>query len=143
MLRSTVLDLPQEEQAQLLAAGRRARYGYLLALRILLRRWLHKVGWMCKRTKFVAKDDDPHRVKRLVRMRWVYVQLRAWEALVFADELDIHRLPKVGCACMPKGMQLAVMTPGQHQKYYRPRLAALFWWPTGTAWRKSPLGLSC
>jgi hypothetical protein len=36
MLRSTVLDLPQEEQAQLLAARRRARYGYLLAPRILL-----------------------------------------------------------------------------------------------------------
>ena len=29
---STVLDIPLEEQAQMLAALRRARYGYLLAL---------------------------------------------------------------------------------------------------------------
>jgi hypothetical protein len=32
----TVLDLPPEEQAQRLAALRRARYGYLLALHVLL-----------------------------------------------------------------------------------------------------------
>ena len=36
MPRSTVLGLAQEEHAQLLAARRRARYGYLLALHILL-----------------------------------------------------------------------------------------------------------
>jgi hypothetical protein len=36
MPRSTVLDIPPEEQAQMLAALRRARYGYLLALHILL-----------------------------------------------------------------------------------------------------------
>ena len=36
MPRSTVLDLVQKEQAQMLAALRRARYGYLLALHILL-----------------------------------------------------------------------------------------------------------
>ena len=36
MPRSTGLDLPQEEQAQMLAALRRARYGYLLALHIVL-----------------------------------------------------------------------------------------------------------
>ena len=38
--------------------------------------------------------------------------------MVFADELDIHLLPKVGCAWMPKGTQLEVMTPGQNQKHY-------------------------
>ena len=36
MPRSTVLDLPQEEQTQMLAALRRAWYDYLLALHILL-----------------------------------------------------------------------------------------------------------
>ncbi len=36
MPKSTVLDIPQEEQAALLAALRRARYGYLLALHIVL-----------------------------------------------------------------------------------------------------------
>ena len=32
----TLLDIPQEEQAQRLAALRRARYGYLLTLHVLL-----------------------------------------------------------------------------------------------------------
>jgi hypothetical protein len=36
MPRSTVRDLAQEEPAQMLAALRRARYGYLLALQIWL-----------------------------------------------------------------------------------------------------------
>ena len=35
MPRSTVLDLPLEEQVQMLAVLRRARYGYLLALQIV------------------------------------------------------------------------------------------------------------
>jgi putative transposase len=216
---STGVDIPQEEQAQMLAALRRARYGYLLALHLLLlyatgrnpteiaaglfcsrssvyrtvrayrvgslgwehdtqgrlvppgrttvllptlrrsllallkaspraygwcrtrwscatlaltleakrgitvsaetlRRWLHEVGWVWKRAKLVAKDDDPQRVTRLARIRWVFEQLKSCEALVFADELDIHLLPKVGCAWMPNGTQLAVMTPGQNQKHY-------------------------
>src|ERR687895_935391 len=33
---TTILDIPQQEQEQMLAALRRARYGYLLALHILL-----------------------------------------------------------------------------------------------------------
>ena len=36
MPKSTVVKLPEEEQAQILAALRRARYGYRLALHILL-----------------------------------------------------------------------------------------------------------
>jgi putative transposase len=219
MPRSTVLDLAQEEQAQMLAALRRARYGYLLALPMLLwcavgrgpteiaavlfcsrssvyrtvrayregslglglddegrlippvhttvllpslrrslvallkatprtygwcrtrwscatlaltlqakrgitvsaetmRRWLHEIGWVWKRAKLMAKDDDPQRVNRLARIRWVFEQLKPCEAMVFADELDIPLLPKVGCAWMPKGTQLTVMTPGQNQKHY-------------------------
>jgi putative transposase len=230
MLRSTVLHIPPEEQAQMLAARRRARFGYLLALHILLlcaagrrptaiaavlfcsrssvyravqayrkgslglehaahgqlappvrttvllptlrrslvallnatpqaygwcrtrwscatlaltlqakrgvtvsgetmRRWLHELGWVWKRAKLVAKDDDPQRVNRLARIRWVFEQLKRGEAMVFADELDIHLLPKVGCAWMPKGTQLAVMTPGQNQKHY---LAGALELATGT-----------
>ena len=36
MPKSTVVEIPPEEQAPMLAALRRARYGYLLALHILL-----------------------------------------------------------------------------------------------------------
>jgi putative transposase len=219
MPRSTLLDILPEEQAQMLAALRRARYGYLLALHLLLlcaagrsptdiaavlfcsrstvyrtvrayragtlgvmidetgrlappvrttvltpslqrsllallkvapdvygwcrtrwscatlaltlktkrgievsaetmRRWLHEVGWVWKRAKLMAKDDDPLRVERLARIRFVFERLQACEAMVFADELDIHLLPKVGAAWMPKGTQTTIMTPGQNQKHY-------------------------
>lgn len=82
-----------------------------------MRRWLRELGWVWKRAKLVAKDDDPHRVARLARIRVRCEQLKFCEAMVFADALDIHLLPKVGCAWRPKGTQLEVMTPGQHQKH--------------------------
>jgi hypothetical protein len=83
-----------------------------------MRRWLHEIGWVWKRPKLVAKDDDPQRVNRLARIRWVCEHLKRCEAIVFADELDIHLLPKVGCAWMPKGTQVEVMTPGKNHKHY-------------------------
>ena len=49
--------------------------------------------------------------------------------MVFADELDIHLLPKVGYAWMPQGSQLEVMTPGQNRKHY---LAGALELTTGT-----------
>jgi len=104
-----------------------------------MRRWLHEVGWVWKRAKLVAKDDDPHRVERLARIRCIFEQLKCCQAMVFADELDIHLLPKVGCAWMPKGTQLEVMTPGQNQKNY---LAGALDLTTGrctTAWSHAKL----
>jgi transposase len=219
MPKSTCVDIPEEEQAWMLAALRRARYGYLLALHILLlcadgrnpteiamvlfcsrssvyravwayrkgtlalehddhgrltlpvrttvlvptlrrslqallkatphaygwcrtrwscaalaltlqtkrgvtvsaetmRRWLHEIGWVWKRAKLVAKDDDPHRIERLARIRFAHENLQAHEIMVFADELDIHLLPKVGAAWMPQGTQGEIMTPGKNEKHY-------------------------
>jgi putative transposase len=216
---TTLLDIPQEEQAQMLTALRRALYGYLLALHVLLlcaagrspteiaaflfcsrssiyrivrlyrssklgftvepdgqlaapvrttillpwlrrslgallktppraygwcrtrwscatlavelkakhglevsawtvRRWLHELGWVWKRAKLVAKDNDPQRIERLARIRFHAEQLQAREVMVFADELDIHLLPKVGAAWMPQGTQEAIMTPGKNEKHY-------------------------
>jgi putative transposase len=83
-----------------------------------MRRWVHEVGWVWKRAKLIAKDDDPHRVERLARIRWVYEQLRLGEAMVCADERDSHLLPKVGYAWMPQGTQVEVMTPGMNEKHY-------------------------
>jgi transposase len=68
-----------------------------------LRRWLHELGWVWKRAKLGAKDDDPHRVALFARIRWVFEQLKYCEAMAFADELNSHLLPKVGCAWMPRG----------------------------------------
>jgi transposase len=100
-----------------LALTRQAKRGFAVSAETM-RRWVDEVGWVWKRTKLVAKDDDPQRVERLARIRFVYEQLRLGEAIVFADELDIHLLPKVGYAWMPKGTQMAVMTPGTNEKYY-------------------------
>ena len=216
---TTLLDIPPPEQAQMLAALRRARYGYLLALHILLlctagrhptaiaavlfcsrssvsrivrlyragqldftveadgqlvapvrttvllpvgqrslqallkapplasgwcrtrwscatvaapltakhglavstwtvRRWLHELGWVWKRAKLVAKDDEPQRIERLAWIRFHREQWQAQEVMVFADELAIHLLPKVGAAWMPQGTQEAIMPPGKNEKHY-------------------------
>ena len=83
-----------------------------------MRRWLHEIGWVWKRAKLVAKDDDPHRIERLARIRFQHEHLQAHEVMVFADELDIHLLPKVGAAWMPPGTQAEIMTPGKNEKHY-------------------------
>jgi hypothetical protein len=83
-----------------------------------VRRWLHEIGWVWKRAKLVAKDDDPHRIERLARIRFQHAHLRAQEVMVFADALDIHLLPKVGAAWMRQGTQDEIMTPGTNEKYY-------------------------
>ena len=147
MPKSTVLDIPQEEQAEMLAALRRSlvamlkapprAYGWFrtrwscatLALTLqatrgitvsaeTMRRWLHEIGWVWKRPKLAAKDNDLHRVARLARIRYIFEQLKRCEAMVFADELDSHLLPKIGAAWMPQGTQMAVMTPGTNEKHY-------------------------
>jgi transposase len=82
------------------------------------RRWLHQLGWVWKRAKLVARDDDPQRIAKLARIRFRIENLARQAVLVFADELDIHLLPKVGYQWMPKGEVVEVETPGQNQKRY-------------------------
>jgi putative transposase len=100
-----------------LALTRQTKRGLTVSAETM-RRWGHEVGWVWKRATLVAKDDDPHRVSRLPYLRYRFEQLRRCAALVFADELDIPLLPKVGCAWMPQGTQVEVMTPGQNEKHY-------------------------
>jgi transposase len=83
-----------------------------------MRRWLHALGWVWKRAKLVAKDADPERASKLARIRGVYERLGRREALLFADELDLHLLPKVGSQWMPQATQLEVMTPGKNERRY-------------------------
>jgi len=82
------------------------------------RRWLAEMGWVWKRAKLAAKDDDPQRISKLARIRWIFEHLGPKQLLLFADELDIHLLPKVGYAWMEKGTQLEVLTPGTNEKNY-------------------------
>src|ERR671937_1540401 len=100
-----------------LAATLQAKHGIEVSAETV-RRWLHEIGWVWKRAKLVAKDDDPHRIDRLARIRFQHEHLQAHEVLVFADELDIPLLPKVGAAWMPQGTQAEVMTPGKNEKHY-------------------------
>jgi transposase len=86
-----------------------------------VRRWIHEVGWAWKRAKLSAKDDGPERVERLATIRHAFETLGkkgVKAAMVFADELDIHLLPKVGYQWMPKGEQVEIPTPGTNQKNY-------------------------
>jgi transposase len=104
-----------------------------------MRRWLHELGWVWKRAKLAAKDDDPRRVEKLARIRAVFEHLPAKAALFFADELDMPLLPKVGYQWMPKGEQVEVLTPGTNEKRY---LAGALDMRTGTViqrvwWRKT------
>jgi putative transposase len=82
-----------------------------------LRRWLHAVGWVWKRAQVVARDDDPQRVEKLARIRHVLETLGKRAVVLFADELDIHLLPKVGYQWMPKSATVKLVTPGQNQKH--------------------------
>ena len=100
-----------------LAMTLQAKHGIAVSAETV-RRWLHEIGWVWKRAKLVAKDDDPHRINRLARIRFHAETLPAHEVMVFADELDMHLLPKVGAAWMPLGTQAEVMTPGTNEKHY-------------------------
>jgi len=107
-----------------------------------VRRWLHALDWEWKRAKLVAKDDDPQRVAKLARIRYAFEQVRAGVALVFADELDISLVAKVGSQWMPKGEQVEVMTPGTNEKRH---LAGALDLTTGTmtscVWYRKVTGL--
>jgi putative transposase len=51
-----------------LALTRQSKQGLRVSAETM-RRWLHEVGWVWKRAKLVAKDDDPQRVDRLAHIR--------------------------------------------------------------------------
>jgi winged helix-turn-helix protein/DDE superfamily endonuclease len=99
-----------------LALTRQAKRGLTVAAETM-RRWLHEVGWVWKRATRAATDDDPLRIARFARIRFVCEPLQAGEAMICADELDIPLWPKVGAAWMPKGTPRAVMTPGTKATY--------------------------
>jgi hypothetical protein len=75
-------------------------------------------GWRWKRAQLAAKDNDPVRVWKLARIRLLGESLRPRPALLFADELDIHLLPKPGYQGRKQGTPVEVMTPGQNEKRY-------------------------
>ena len=99
-----------------LAMTLQAKHGIAVSAETV-RPWLHEIGWVWKRAKLIAKDDDPHRIDRLAWIRLHHETLQAHEVMVFADELDIHLLPKIGAAWMLQGTQDEIMTPGKNEKH--------------------------
>src|SRR5262245_2769916 len=69
-----------------LAATLQAKHGIEVSA-ATVRRWLHEMGWVWKRAKLVAKDDAPHRIERLARIRGHHEHVQAHEVMVFADAL--------------------------------------------------------
>lgn len=100
-----------------LAAELKTRRGVTLSQETV-RRWLHEAGYVWKRARHAARDDDPERAAKLARIRSLCETLPRNAALFFADELDIHLLPKLGCEWMLRGTQVEVMTPGTNRKSY-------------------------
>jgi transposase len=100
-----------------LAAQLHRQRGVLISASTM-RRWLHALGWVWKRAQLVARDDDPQRVEKLARIRYVLQTLDKRAVVLFADELDIHLLPKVGYQWLPRGTTVKLVTPGQNQKRY-------------------------
>jgi len=66
----------------------------------------------------VARDADPERASKLARLRSVCERPGRREALLFADELDLHLLPKVGAQWMPRATRVEVMTGGKNERLY-------------------------
>jgi hypothetical protein len=83
-----------------------------------MRRWLHRLGGVGKRAQVVARDDAPERIEKLARIRHTLEPLEKRAVLRFADELDIHLLPKGGYQWMPQGETVKLLTPGQNQTPY-------------------------
>jgi transposase len=101
----------------LLAMQLQARRGVKVSQETI-RRWLHNLGYVYKRARHAALDNDPDRASKLARIRHIIKYLRPSEVLLFADELDIELLAKIGCEWMKKGTQSEVMTPGKNEKRY-------------------------
>src|SRR5262249_812945 len=69
-----------------------------------------------KRAQRNGRDDDPERARRSARIRLRIENQRPAELILFADELDIDLLPKVGSQWVLKGTQLEARTPGKNQQ---------------------------
>jgi len=81
-----------------------------------VRRWLPHAGYVWKRPSLVARDDDPARTTLLARIRRHWEDLGPREALVFADELELHLRPKVGAQWTRRGQRLEIVTPGPDRR---------------------------
>jgi hypothetical protein len=81
-----------------------------------VRRGLPQADDVWKRPSLVARDDDPARATLPARIGLHGEGLDPQEALVFTDERELHRLPKVGAQWRRRGQRLEIVTPGQDRR---------------------------
>lgn len=58
------------------------------------------------------------RLRLLRKIRQLERQASVTEPVLYADEVDIHLNPKIGCDWMLPGQQRRVVTPGKNEKFY-------------------------
>lgn len=93
--------LPQQEgwcrtrwSCDALALSLEAHRGFRVSAETV-RRWLPALGWRWKRTKLATQENDGQRAGKLAHIRLVWEILQPRQALLFADELDIHLLSRM------------------------------------------------
>src|SRR5215471_6255570 len=84
-----------------LATTLKAKHGIEVSAETV-RRWLHEMGWVWKRAKLVAKDNDPHRIARLARIRFHHEHLQAHEIMVLRMHSIFTSYPRWGQRGCPK-----------------------------------------
>lgn len=95
----------------------------------VIRRGLHRLGYVWRRPRPVVGPVDPEYDAKLAAIRRLLAGLPVDETAVFEDEVDVHLNPKIGSCWMPRGRQAEVPTPGNNEKRH---LAGSLVWRTGT-----------
>jgi transposase len=97
-----------------------AARGFARVAECTMGRALHALGARLGRPKAIVLCPWP----RVERQR-VLAEIRALEAsattdepVLYADEVDIHKNPKIGRDWMLRGHQRRILTPGKNEKFY-------------------------
>ena len=83
-------------------------------------RALHALGARLGRPKPIVLCPWPRKRRELVLQRIRDLEARASEdePVLYADEVDIHKNPKIGRDWMLRGHQRRILTPGKNEKFY-------------------------
>ena len=77
-----------------------------------------QVRWGMTRPVVCCPWPAARRKRRLAQLRRLAAHPAPHEAVVYADEVDLHLNPKIGRDWMLPGTQRRIVTPGKNQKHY-------------------------
>ncbi len=83
-----------------------------------LRRLLPKLGWRWRRARPTLNKRDPRKAERLAAIEQALAEQEPYTEVFYVDEVDVDLNPRIGCQWQPRGVQHAVVTPGQNRKHY-------------------------